>query len=216
MEGLSSWEGQEKLIWLAMDDKLLGGLMNSLAACALDETIRIPLSLPTSLHRLSGSAQLRLLKLGVVQLLVKQLSLLPHLRMFSIFKSSSILLLYSVNSYNSLFSVTWLLKKSYQAMELSHFKRMRFAVNRFEFLVCLWTKIVQRWIFVCITESRSEIRFEIQSQIRSLKIRGSCKRSYLRRWFWHQFPFRPSHTQTFQGFLQVHFSIWSPPRSLAK
>ena len=48
MEGLSSWEGPEKLIWLAMDDKLLGGLMNSLAACAVDETVRISLPLTST------------------------------------------------------------------------------------------------------------------------------------------------------------------------
>ena len=36
-----------------MDDKLLGGLMNSLAARAIDETIRIPLSLPTSLLKIN-------------------------------------------------------------------------------------------------------------------------------------------------------------------
>ena len=34
-------------------------------------------------HRLGDGALLRLVKLGVVQLLVKQPSLLPHLRMFS-------------------------------------------------------------------------------------------------------------------------------------
>ena len=91
-----------------MDNKLLGGLMNSLAAGAVDETIRISLSLPASLlkishhmcfveapennlvahlgrstyHRLSDGALLRLVKLGVVQLLVKQPGLLPHLRLF--------------------------------------------------------------------------------------------------------------------------------------
>ena len=38
-----------------MDDKLLGGLMNSFAACAVDETIRVALSLPTSLLRIDNS-----------------------------------------------------------------------------------------------------------------------------------------------------------------
>ena len=91
-----------------MNDKLLGCLMNSLAACAVNETIRISLSLTassllindnhqvcfvktpkdkekglqTTYRRLCDSVHVRLFrsaKLRVVQLLVKQLSLLPHL-----------------------------------------------------------------------------------------------------------------------------------------